>query len=99
MHVDRLEINKLIVEASASVDKPFIMRVMCKNDVNYYGYFNAFDDYEKLQEKNQYRFIPRNNVHSFNSEYSKKGKYNANHSIILNGEDIINIEFVLPLHI
>lgn len=97
--MDRLEAARLVEDANSSTNKRFVTRVMCKNDLTYYGYFNSFDDYRALQEKNLYRFIPRNNSQSFMNEYSEKGKYNSAYSIILNGEDMINIEFVLPLHI
>ena len=36
---------------------------------------------------------------SLKNEYSKKGKYNTSHSIIVKGEDVLSIEFVMPLHI
>lgn len=75
-----------------------VTRVICKDDVTYYGYFNSFGDYSELMEKNRYRFIPRNNSKAFREEFSKKGVHNTTFSIIINGEDILAIEFVMPIH-
>jgi|GEM_PF-1859579 hypothetical protein len=97
--MDKAQITKFIEDSCSATNKPFVTRVMCKNDVTHYGYFNSFDDYNELKEKDQYRFIPRNNFMAFKNEYSEKGKYNVNHSIVLAGEDLVDIEFVLPLHI
>lgn len=97
--MDKLQVTSLIKESFSLADQQYIMRVICKDDVTFYGYFNSFDDFNELEEKNQFRFIPRNNAHTFKDEYSKNGKYNINHSIILRGEDIVNMEFVLPLHL
>jgi len=97
--MDKIQVTNLIKETYSYPEQAYIMRVICKDDITFYGYFSSFDDFTELEEKNQYRFIPRNNVHSFKNDYSKNGAYDRNHSIILNGEDIINMEFVLPLHI
>jgi len=88
----------MIEDRYASESNMSVTRVICKNDVTHYGYFNSFADYSELMEKNRYRFIPRNNSKAFRNEYSKKGEYNKTFSIILNGEDILAIEFVMPIH-
>ena len=75
-----------------------VARVICNDDITHYGYFNSFDDYNELKEKNQYRFIPRNNLRAFQDEHGKKGVYNTVYSIIISGDNILSIEFVMPLH-
>ena len=97
--MEREEISGLIENKYSDANQHFVTRVMCNNDITHYGYFNSFDDYTELKAKNQYRFIPRNNYLSLKNEYSKKGKYNTSHSIILKGEEVLDVEFVLPLHI
>jgi hypothetical protein len=97
--MNKEEITRLIDDRYAVGLNPTVTRVMCKDDVNHYGYFNSFGDYAELKEKNQYRFIPRNNFKAFRDEHNKKGIYSTKHSIIINGDDVINIEFVMPLHI
>jgi len=94
------EIARLLEDTYSIGDHaPSVTRVMCKDDVNFYGYFNSFSDYTDLKEKNQFRFIPRNNLKAFKEEFTKKGSYNSTYSIILNGDDIIDIEFVMPLQL
>ena len=97
--MDKIQLTQLIEETYSYTKKQFVTRVICKNDITHYGYFYSFDDYIELQEKNQYRFIPRNNLPSFKSEHAKKGKFNSSYSLILHGEEILGVEFVLPLHI
>jgi hypothetical protein len=97
--MDKTGIAQMIEDIYSIAKQPFVTRVICENDVTFYGYFNSFDDYPELKEKNQFRFIPRNNLMAFKNEYSKKGKYNTSHSIIVKGEDVLSIEFVMPLHI
>ena len=97
--MNKEEITRLIDDRYAVGLNPTVTRVMCKGDVNHYGYFNSFGDYAELKEKNQYRFIPRNNFHAYKDEYVKRGRHNVSHSIILTGEDVVDIQFVLPLHI
>lgn len=97
--MDKLEVTKLIEETYSFTNKPFVTRVLCKNDITHYGYFYSFEDYSELKEKNQYRFIPRNNLQLFKNEHSRNGKFNVRYSLILNGEEMLGIEFVLPLHI
>jgi hypothetical protein len=77
--------------------KPSLIRVMCTKDITHYGYFVSGDDYAELKEKNLFRFVLRNNYRVFNKEYIKTGKYNTNYSITLTGEEVLYIEFVMPL--
>jgi len=77
--------------------RPSLIRVMCKRDITHYGYFVSFDDYTELKAKNLFRFVLRNNFRIFNTDYQKSGKYNTRYSIILNGDDVLYIEFVMPL--
>jgi len=97
--MDKTQMIKLIEDTYSTAVQSFVTRVICKDDIAHYGYFNSFDDYSELKEKNQYRFIPRNNFHAFKDEYVKRGRHNVSHSIILTGEDVVDIQFVLPLHI
>lgn len=97
--MDKSQATKLIEETYSFTHQQFVTRVICRNDVTHYGFFYFFDDYEYLKAKNQYRFIPRNNLQSFQSEHLKNGRYDTNYSVILDGEEMLNIEFVLPLHI
>ena len=91
------EISGLIEDRYAVGLSPTVTRVMCNRDITYYGYFNSFGDYSELKEKNQYRFIPRNNFKAFREEHDTKGIYSTKHSIIINGDEVIDIEFVMPL--
>ncbi|NNM95145.1 MAG: hypothetical protein HKL88_06755 [Bacteroidia bacterium] len=96
--MDKEQMVKLIEDTYSTKNKTFVTRVTCTDNVTHYGYFHPFDDYAKLKEKNIYRFVPRNNYAALKSGYEKKWKYDAKHSIILQGEDVLNIDFVLPLH-
>lgn len=93
------EVATMIEDRYASGSNLSVTRVICKDDVTYYGYFNSFNDYSELMEKNRYRFIPRNNSKAFREEYIKKGEYNTTYSIIINGDDILAIEFVMPMQL
>jgi small nuclear ribonucleoprotein (snRNP)-like protein len=97
--MNKEEVATMIEDRYAAGSNLSVTRVICKDDVTYYGYFNSFDDYNELMEKNQYRFIPRNNSKAFREEYSKKGKYNTSYSIIINGDNILAIEFVMPIQL
>lgn len=97
--MDKAQVTALIEETYSFANQPFVSRVICKNDVTHYGYFYSFDDYSTLKEQNQFRFIPRNSLQTFQKEHSRSGKFNMNHSLILSGEEMLSIEFVLPLHI
>ncbi len=97
--MNKVEVAKLIEEDYVFAQKPFVVCVLCENDVFHYGHFYSFKDYEELKGTSHFRFIPRNNMKSFLSEYSKNGSANTNYSIILDSESIIGIEFVMPLHI
>ena len=97
--MDKSQVAKLIEGAYSFANQPFVTCVICKNDVTHYGYFYSFDDYSELKERNQFRFIPRNNLQAFKKEKTLKGEFNTNHSLILHGEEMVSIEFVLPLHI
>jgi hypothetical protein len=97
--MERTEIAKLLEDTYSVANQPFVTRVICKDEITFYGCFNSFEDSAGLKEKNQYRFVPRNNSIAFKNEFSKNGKYNTRHSIIVEGEDVVSIEFVLPLHI
>jgi len=91
------EVATMIEHRYSAGNNLSVTRVICKNDVTYYGYFSSFSDYSELMQKNCYRFIPRNNSKAFREEYDKKGAYNTTYSIIINGEDILAIEFVMPM--
>ncbi|HXB12632.1 MAG TPA: hypothetical protein VNZ45_11630 [Bacteroidia bacterium] len=95
--MNRDEISGMIEDRYAVGHSPTVTRVMCKDDITFYGYFNSFGDYTELKEKNQYRFIPRNNFKAFRDEHNNKGIYSTKHSIIINGDEVIDIEFVLPV--
>lgn len=97
--MDKMQVTTLIEATYSFANQPFVTRVICKDDVTYYGYFYSFDDYCELRERNQFRFIPRNNLQAFKNEHSQNGKFSTSHSLILKGEEMLNIEFVLPLHI
>lgn len=97
--MEKVETTKLIEETYSFANQPFVTRVICKNDITHYGYFYSFDDFGKLKESNHFRFIPRNNLQPFKNEHTKNGKFNTTHSLIIDGEQILSIEFVLPLHI
>lgn len=99
MGMNKVDVTKLIEENYLFNYQPFVTRVMCKDDITHYGYFYSFKDFIELKENTRFRFIPRNNMHSFLHEYSKNNDANTDYSIILDGEMIIDIEFVLPLHI
>ncbi len=96
--MNKEEVTTMIKDRYAEGSNLSVTRVICKDDVTYYGYFNSFSDFSELMEKNRYRFIPRNNSKAFREEHSKKGVFNTTFSIIINGEDILAIEFVMPLH-
>jgi hypothetical protein len=97
--MERLHATKLIEETYSFANQPFVTRVICKNDVTFYGHFYSFDDFRELKERNQFRFIPRNNLQTFKNEHTLNGKLNLNHSLILEGDEMLSIDFVLPLHI
>jgi hypothetical protein len=97
--MEKTEITRLVEDRYSDATQPYVTRVICKNDLTFYGYFNTFDDYSELKERNQYRFIPRNNLSAYKDEFVRKGKHNLNHSVVINGDDVLDIEFVLPLHI
>lgn len=92
------EIAKLIEDTYSTENETYVTRVICNDNITHYGYFHPFDDYIKLKEKNQYRFVPRNNYAALKDAHERKGKYDVKHSVILEGDNIVNIEFVLPLH-
>lgn len=94
----REEITQLLeVTQVNDTVKPSLIRVMCTKDITHYGYFVSCDDYTELKEKNLFRFVQRNNYRVFKQEYIKTGKYNTDYSITLTGEDVLYIEFVMPL--
>ncbi|HTB08011.1 MAG TPA: hypothetical protein VK806_13760 [Bacteroidia bacterium] len=97
--MNKEEMLNLVDDKYAVGLNPTVTRVMCKDDVTHYGYFNSFGDVTELKAKNQYRFIPRNNFKAFKEEFNQKGIYGVKHSIVINGDDVVDIEFVLPLHI
>ncbi len=93
------EVAALIQERYAAGSNLSVSRVICKNDITYYGYFNSFEDYSELMEKNKYRFIPRNNSKAFREKFTEKGVHDTVFSIIINGDDILAIEFVMPMQV
>lgn len=97
--MNKEEVSILIEDRYAAGSNLSVTRVICKDDITHYGYFNTFNDYTELLEKNRYRFIPRNSSKAFREEFSKKGVQNTTFSIIINGEDILAIEFVMPMQI
>lgn len=96
--MDRLQISTLIEEKYLHASERFVTCVICKNDVYYYGHFYSFNDYQELKGKSKFRFIPRNNMKSFLSGCSQNGGANADYSIVIDGESILGIDFVMPLH-
>lgn len=97
--MDKVELTKLVEEAHAFAHQPYVAHVICKNGVSHYGYFHPFDDFYELKRQNRYRFVTRHNMDSPRNVNSYDGKPELNHSLILDLEDILSIEFVLPLHI
>ena len=97
--MNKEEVSTMIKDRYADGSNLSVSRVICKNDVTHYGYFNSFSDYSELMERNKYRFIPRNNSKAFREDFSKKGVYSTSYSIILNGDDMLAIEFVMPMQI
>lgn len=97
--MNKEEVATLIEDRYAAGSNLSVTRVICKNDVTHYGYFSSFSDYSELMEKNRYRFILRNNSKAFREEFTKKGIYNTAYSIIINGEDMLAIEFVMPMQL
>ena len=95
--MNKEEVAILIEDRYAAGSNLSVTRVICKNDVTYYGYFSSFSDYSELMEKNRYRFIPRNSSKAFREEFTKNGIYNTSYSIIINGDDMLAIEFVMPI--
>jgi hypothetical protein len=97
--MNKEEVATMIQDRYAEGSNLSVTRVICKDDITYYGYFSSFNDYSELMEKNRYRFIPRNNSKAFREDYSKKGEYNTTYSIIINGDDMLAIEFVMPIQL
>jgi len=97
--MNKEEVATLIQDRYAAGSNLSVSRVICKNDVTYYGYFSSFGDYSELMEKNQYRFIPRNSSKAFREDFTKMGTYNTSYSIIIKGDDILAIEFVMPMQL
>jgi len=95
--MNKEEVATLIEDRYAEGNNLSVSRVICKNDVTYYGYFSSFSDYSELMQKNKYRFIPRNNSRAFREEFAKNGVYNTSYSVIISGDDMLAIEFVMPL--
>jgi hypothetical protein len=95
--MNKEEVATLIEDRYADGSNLSVSRVICKNDVTYYGYFSSFSDYSELMQKNKYRFIPRNNSRAFREEFAKNGVYNTSYSVIISGDDMLAIEFVMPL--
>jgi hypothetical protein len=97
--MNKEEVATMIEDRYAEGSNLSVTRVICKDDVTHYGYFSSFSDYSELMEKNRYRFIPRNSSKAFREDYNKSGKYNSTYSIIINGADILAIEFVMPMQL
>ncbi len=96
--MNKEEVAAMIEDRYATGSNLSVTRVICKNDITYYGYFNSFSDYSELMNKNRYRFIPRNNSKAFMEDYTRNGIYNTSYGIIINGDDMLAIEFVMPMH-
>jgi len=97
--MNKEEVAAMIEDRYAAGSNLSVTRVICKNDITYYGYFSSFSDYSELMEKNRYRFIPRNNSKAFREDFTRKGIYNTSYSIIINGDDMLAIEFVMPMQV
>jgi small nuclear ribonucleoprotein (snRNP)-like protein len=97
--MNKEEVATMIQDRYADGSNLSVTRVICKNDVTYYGYFSSFSDYSELMEKNCYRFIPRNSSKAFREDFTKKGIHDTSFSIIIKGEDILAIEFVMPMQV
>ena len=97
--MNKEEVASMIEDRYSAGSNLSVTRVICKNDITYYGYFSSFGDYSELMHENRYRFIPRNNSKAFREEFSKKGVYNSAFSIIIHGEDMLAIEFVMPIQL
>ena len=97
--MNKEEVATMIEDRYAAGSNLSVTRVICKNDVTYYGYFNSFSDYSELMGKNRYRFIPRNNSKAFREDFTKKGVHDTSFSIVINGDDILAIEFVMPMQL
>lgn len=69
---------------------PSVTKVVCNNTI-YYGFFESFDDYRELKEKNQWRFIPINQAIEYREEAAKTQLANPKYSIILEGDEMISI--------
>src|ERR1700722_2147764 len=95
--MNKEEVASMIQDRYAEGSNLSVTRVICKDDVTHYGYFSSFSDYSELMEKNRYRFIPRNSSKAFREEFTKNGIYNTSYSIIINGDDMLAIEFVMPI--
>jgi hypothetical protein len=71
---------------------PHITKVVQKDGVIHYGYFQQFDDFNTLKEHFNYRFIPIQNAVLFSEENLSTGMLNKKYSIIINASDIESIE-------
>lgn len=69
------------------------VKVTYKDNKIFYGFFQNFEDKQKLKQDFKYRFIPNNNSVAFHIELGN-GKLNPEHSIILDCAEIAKIELV-----
>lgn len=61
-------------------------RINYKNGSHKIGFFDYFDDYEKLKSENKWRFILNKDAYDYQKTKSK------DFSVIINGDDLLNIE-------
>jgi|SRR3989344_4907232 len=73
---------------------PDITEVVYKNGEVYKGFFEHFDDIDKLLEVAKCRFVPMNNSLAFSKETNDTGKLNPKYSIIIDLTQIRKVRLI-----
>lgn len=69
-------------------------QIKFKSGVIINGYFERFDDFYSLKEKNQWRFLEFKNSQAFKDDINATGVANLKFSTLLNREEIESISLV-----
>jgi len=85
---------KEFIELAGTAPEGFCIAVTQHNTSSYYGFFELFEDADELSKHNKWRFIPINYCQEYFYEKRALKKVNPDHSIIIDGGTISNLELI-----
>jgi hypothetical protein len=85
---------KKIIEDTGSGPGKTRLAITRDNSYSFYGCFDVYNISLELKEQNKWRFVPLNNIPKYLDELKQLRFPGPEHSIIIDGDSISNIEVV-----